>query len=77
MNNGKINMETGKFIATTVNAKTVSLNKMKIINIDNIIDASVKIAPLSKNSWNLDKYSSGTILSKTNAKSLIILNFMK
>jgi hypothetical protein len=39
--------------------------------------ASLKIAPLSKNSWNLDKYFSGTILSKNIAKSLIILNFIK
>ena len=50
---------------------------MKIIKTAETLLASVKIAPLSKNSWNLDKYFSGTILSKNTAKSVIILNFMK
>ncbi len=38
--------------------------------------ASVKIAPLSKNSCNFDKYFSGTTLSIINAKLFNILNFI-
>ena len=51
--------------------------KMKVIMTAKTSDGSVKIAPLSKNSWNLDKYFSGIILSNNIAKSLIILNFIK
>ena len=75
--NGNINTDNGKFKIDEVNVRAISPTKMKIIKIDNTLLASVKIAPLSKNSWNLDKYFSGTILSKNTAKSFIILNFIK
>lgn len=77
MKNGRINNDTGKFKISNVTVKVVSLAKMKIIMIAKTLLASVKIAPLSKNSCNLDKYFSETILSKNTAKSSIILNFIK
>ena len=52
-----------------VNAKAISLSKMKIINIAKTLLASVKMSPLSKNSCNLDNCFSGTILSINIAKS--------
>jgi hypothetical protein len=75
--NGKINSDTGKFRTANVNAKTISEIIMKITIIAKTLVASVKIAPLSKNSCNLDKYFSGIVLSKNIAKSSIILNFIK
>ncbi|WP_231483717.1 hypothetical protein [Methanobrevibacter sp. YE315] len=77
MKNGKINTDTGKFRILNINAKTISLAKMKITSITKTLLASVKIDPLSKNSCNLDKYFSGTIVSKNTVKSSIILNFIK
>ena len=74
--NGKINTDTGSAKIVTVNARTISATKMKIIIIAKTLLASVKMAPLNKNSWNLDKYFSETILSITYAKSFIILNFI-
>ena len=59
-----------------INVKTNSLTNMTIMSMAKILLASVKIAPLSKNSCNLDNYFSGIILSNNIAKSLIILNFI-
>ena len=47
---GKINTENGKFRIVKVTAKTISPSKMKIISIAKTLLASVKIAPLYKNS---------------------------
>jgi hypothetical protein len=67
----------GKLIIVTVNINAISLTEMKIISMAKTLLASVKMAPLSKNSCNLDNCFSGIILSINIAKSLIILNFMK
>lgn len=77
MNKGKINSETGKFSIVTVSANANSLTNMNIISIAKTLLAPVKMAPLSKNSCNLDNYFSDTILSINIAKSSIILNFIK
>ena len=74
---GKINTEAGKFRIVNVNVKAISLTKMKIMSIAKTLLASVKMAPLSKNSCNLDNCFSGIILSNNIAKSSIILNFIK
>ena len=47
---GKINTENGKFRIVKVTAKTISPSKMKINSIAKTLLASVKIAPLNKNS---------------------------
>lgn len=75
--NGKVNTDRGKFKSADAIAKAISLTKMKITSMAKTLLASVKMAPLSKNSCNLDKCFSGTILSKNIAKSFIILNFIK
>ena len=49
----------------------------KIIRIAKTLLASVKIAPLNKNSCNLDKCFSEILLSKNIVRLSIILNFMK
>lgn len=72
MNSGRINIETGRFNIVSVNKRAISLTKMKITSMAKTLLASVKIAPLSKNSSNLDKYFSGTIFSKNIVKSSII-----
>jgi hypothetical protein len=77
MKNGNINTDKGKLKTVIVNAKAISSVKMKIIIIAKTLLASVKIAPLSKNSCNFDKYFSGTLLSKNTDKSLINLNFIE
>ena len=77
MKNGKINTDTGRFRRANVNVRATSLAKMKITSMAKTLLAAVKMAPLSKNSWNLDKYFSGIILSKKTANSFIILNFIK
>lgn len=61
---GKINTENDKFRIVNVNAKANSLATMKIMSMAKTLIASVKMDPLSKNSCNLDKYFSRTILSK-------------
>ena len=75
--NGNINIAHDRFKSVNVTAKTISLTKMKIMSTAKTLLASVKIAPLSKNSCNLDKYFSEILLSKNIVKLLIILNFMK
>ena len=76
MNNGKISIDSGRFRIVNVNANAISLAKMKIISIAKTLLASVKMAPLSKNSCNIDNCFSGIILSKNIAKLFIILNFI-
>ena len=75
--NGRISTDAGKSNTDIASTKSKSAIKKKITSIAKTLLASVKIAPLSKNSCNLDKYFSGTILSIINAKSSIILNFIK
>lgn len=77
MKNGNINTDNGKLKIVIVNVKAISDTAMTIIRIAKTLLASVKIAPLSKNSCNLDKYFSGTLLSKNIAKSVINFNFME
>ena len=74
---GKINTEAGRFRSVNVNVKAISATEMNIMSIAKTLLTSVKIAPLSKNSCNLDKCFSGIIFSKNIDKSLIILNFIK
>jgi hypothetical protein len=75
--NGKINTEIGKFKAINVKVKATSEIIKKIIRIAKTLLASVKIAPLNKNSCNLDKCFSEILLSKNIVRLSIILNFMK
>ena len=77
INKGKINSDIGKLNILIIKAKIISEITIKIITIAKNLDTSVKIAPLNKNSCNLDKYLSGTILSTTDASSFTILNFIK
>ena len=76
VNNGKVNTISGKLKIVMKTSRITIDNTINIINTDNTSDASVKIAPLNKNSCNLDKYFSGTILSIINAMLFTILNFI-
>lgn len=76
MKKGEINIETGKLKNVNTIISKISEIIINIIKTANIVEASVKIDPLNKNSWNTDKYFSGTLLSRNIVKSLIILNFM-
>ncbi|WP_294006073.1 hypothetical protein [uncultured Methanobrevibacter sp.] len=75
--NGKITSEIGKLKSIDTITRKISVDRMKITNIAKTLLAPIEIAPLNKNSLNLDKYISGMILSKNKAKSSIILRFMK
>ncbi|MCI7427893.1 MULTISPECIES: hypothetical protein [Methanobrevibacter] len=77
MKNGKINKENDKLKRIIRVTRKVSITVITIISIDKTLLASVKIAPLNKNSLNLDKYASEILLSKNKATSSIILNFME
>lgn len=50
MKNGKINIETGKLKNVNITNNTISEIIINIIKTANIVEASVKIDPLNKNS---------------------------
>ena len=56
--NGRIKRDTSWLRNTIAIAKAISETRMKIMSMAKTLLASVKMAPLSKNSCNLDKYFS-------------------
>lgn len=72
MKNGNINIENGKLKRVNAITRKISVTRMKIMIIDKTLLASVEIEPFSKNSFNLNKYFSGTLLSKNKAKLLVV-----